>query len=218
MYFNNNQTAQLKDLIEKIEQRTGIELVASVVGKCDSYPEIPWKAFALSIAVATLVHLVLSIVKPDWSLVWSQRYVPVLVLGSGAAFTLLSVFWPAFGRLFLDRMRADAEIGQYARAFFLERELFRTRSRTGVLLLVSLFERRVVILPDSGIAGRLEQKALRTVITQMIPHLRRKDRFQALVIGLSALEAELQKAGFGPAKKTEDELKDELIEQKGVER
>ena len=132
--------------------------------------------------------------------------------------SLLSIYWSAFGRLFLDRIRAEAEIEQYARAFFLERELFRTRARTGVLLLVSLFERRVVILPDSGVAGRLEQKALRKVINQMMPHLRRKERFQALVRGLSALEAELVKAGFGPAKKTDNELEDELIQQKGVDR
>jgi putative membrane protein len=218
MYFNNNQTSQLNDLIEKIEQRTGIELVAAVVGKCDNYPEIPWKAFALAVAVSTLGWQVLSIIKPDWNLAWIELYVPVFILGVGAACSLLSIYWPAFGRLFLDRIRAEAEIGQYARAFFLERELFRTRARTGVLLLVSLFERRVVILPDSGVSGRLEQKALRVVINQMIPHLRRMNRFQALVGGLSALEAELQKAGFGPVKKTDNELKDELIEQKGVDR
>jgi putative membrane protein len=217
MYFNNNQTAQLKDLIEKIEQRTGIELVAAVVGKCDHYPEIPWKAFALTVAVSTLAQLVLSMLKPDWTPAWSRQYVPVFILGVSAAFTLLSVYWPALGRLFLDRIGAEAEINQYARAFFLERELFRTRARTGVLLLVSLFERRVVILPDTGVALRLEQKALQGIINQMTPHLRRKDRFQALVLGLSALEAELQKAGFGPVKKTDDELKDELIQQKGAE-
>jgi len=218
MYFNNDQTAQLNALIEKIEQRTGIELVAAVVGKCDNYPEIPWKAFALAVAISTLAQLVLAIVQPDWTLAWSEQYLLVLILGISAAFTLLSVYWPAFGRLFLDSIRADAEIGQYARVFFLERELFRTRARTGILLLISLFERRVVILPDTGVAGRLEQKALRAVIQQMIPHLRRRDHFQALFRGLSALEAELLLTGSGPAKKTDNELKDELIQQKGVDR
>ena len=41
MYFNDTQTGRINDLIGKIEERTGIELVAAVVGKCDSYPEIP---------------------------------------------------------------------------------------------------------------------------------------------------------------------------------
>jgi len=218
MYFNNDQTAQLKDLIEKIEQRTGIELVAAVVGKCDSYHEIPWKAFALSVVVSALAQLAIFTVKPDWTFAWGQRYVTVFILCISAAVTLLSVYWPAFGRLFLDRVRAETEISQYAKAFFLERELFRTRNRTGVLLLVSLFERRVVILPDTGISGRLEQKALQEVINRMIPHLRHKDRFQGLVLGLSALEAELQKAGFGSVKKTDNELKDEIVEQKGADR
>ena len=156
MYFTNDQTAQLNDLIKKIEQRTGIELVATVVGKCDSYPEIPWKAFALAAAISGLALLVQALVRPAWTAGWSAQYAPVVILGAGAAVSLLSVFWPAFGRLFLNRVRAETEIDQYARAFFLERELFRTGSRTGILLLVGLFERRVVIVPDSGVAGRLK--------------------------------------------------------------
>jgi putative membrane protein len=218
MYFNNDQAAQLNDLIGKIERRTGIELVAAVVGKCDSYPEIPWKAFALAVAVSAMAQLIQAIVQPNWTADWSVQRTLVFILSIGAAVSLLSVFWPAFGRLFLDRMRAETEIDQYARAFFLERELFRTRTRTGILLLVSLFERRVVIVPDSGIAGRLEQKALQAVIHQMTPHLSRKDRFQALVKGLSALESELLQAGFGPAKKSDNEIPDELIQEKGADR
>jgi putative membrane protein len=218
MYFNNDQTTQLNDLIGKIERSTGIELVATVVGKCDSYPEIPWKAFALAVAINALAQLIQSVVQPDWTAVWSVQRAPVFILGIGAIFALLSIFWPAFGRLFLDRVRAETEIDQYARAFFFERELFRTKARTGILLLVSLFERRVVIVPDSGIAGRLEQKAFQAVIQQMAPHLSRKDRFQALLRGLSALEAELLQTGFGPAKKSDNEIPDELIQQKGADR
>jgi putative membrane protein len=218
MYFNNDQTNKLNDHIRKIEQRTGIELVAAVVGKCDSYPEIPWKAFALSVAFSTLVHVVQAVVRPDWTATWSVQRALMLILGVGMAIALLSVLWPAFGRLFLSRVRTETEIDQYARAFFLERELFHTRARTGILLLVSLFERRVVIIPDSGVAGRLEQKALQTVIHQMTPHLRSRDRFQALVRGLSALEEELLKSGFKPGQKIENELADELIQQKGEDR
>ncbi len=218
MYFTNDQTDRLNDLIGKIEKRTGIELVAAVVGKCDSYPEIPWKAFALAAAVSALAQLAAAIVHPGWNAVLSAQRAALLVLGAGAAFALLSVLWPAFGRLFLDRMRAESEIEQYARAFFLEREMFRTRGRTGILVLVGLFERRVVIMPDSGVAVRIDQGVLRGVISRMTPHLRRKDRFEALVRGLTAMEAALLQAGFGPALKNGNEISDGLIQEKGEDR
>ena len=176
MYFTDTQSVQAEDIIRKIEEHTGIELVAAVVGKCDSYPEIPWKAFALAAAVSAMP------LPPQPAPAGPAPQRPVrgiVILGAGAALALLSVYWPAFGRLFLDDVRAETETDQYARAFFLEREFFRTRGRTGILVLVGLFERRVVIVPDIGVAGRLDQK-LHAVIDAMAPHLRRKDRFQAL--------------------------------------
>jgi putative membrane protein len=218
MYFNDDQTAQLNHLIRKIEQRTGVELVAAVIGKCDSYPEAPWKAFALTVATVSLIHLIQTIARPDWITIWSMQLALVFVLGAGAAVALLSVFWPAFGRLFLNRLRTETEAEQYARALFLEKELFKTRTRTGILILISLFERTVVIVPDSGIAGRLDAKALQAVISQMTPDLRKGDRFQALARGLSALEAGLVQTGFGPSRESDDQIKDTLIEEKGEDR
>jgi putative membrane protein len=215
MYFNDDQTARLNDLIGKIEKSAGIELVAAVVGKCDSYPEIPWKAFALAAAAGALAQLAASLLHPGWNVTVNARHAPLGILAIGAVFALLSVFWQSFGRLFLDRVRAETEIEQYARAFFLERELFKTRGRTGILVLVGLFERRVVIVPDSGLAGRLDPKALQGVIQQMAPHLRRKDRFQAFVQGLTALEGELLKMGFGPVQKSDNEIAEGIIQEKG---
>ena len=64
---------------------------------------------------------------------------------------LASVYVPAFARLFLRDSRATLEVSQYAKVQFLERELFATPERTAILVLVSLLERRVVILPDTGL-------------------------------------------------------------------
>ena len=218
MYFTDTQSVHLKDIIRKIEERAGIEMVAAVVGKCDSYPEIPWKAFALAAAVSALAQLAATLLFPGWSPVSSAWSAPLFIPGTGAILALFSVIWPACGRLFLDRARAETEVEQYARALFLERELFRTRDHTGILVLVGLFERRVVIVPDSGIAGRLDSELLHRVIDQMTPHLRRKDRYRAMAGGLTALEAELLKAGFGPARRTGNELADGIIQENGEAR
>ncbi|MBN2160782.1 MAG: TPM domain-containing protein [Spirochaetes bacterium] len=215
MYVNKEESDRLSKLIRKLEERTGMEFVAAVVGKCDSYPEIPWKAFAMAAAVSAILLLIQTVVWPAWNDTWSIRRFFLFIFGAGAAASLLSVVWPAFGRIFLDRLRAETEIEQYARAFFLERELFRTGSRTGILLLVSLFERRVFILPDTGAAQRLDRESLQAVIDEMTPLLRRKKWFDAVARGLSALETELLRAGPGPGKKSANELNDEVVQQEG---
>ncbi|MBN1498277.1 MAG: TPM domain-containing protein [Spirochaetes bacterium] len=219
MYINNEQTARINDLASKVEKNTGIEVVVALVGKCDSYPEIPWKAFAVASSAGALLILVHALLWPAQAAGWlSIPLALAAALGAGIVTAFLSILWPAFGRLFLDRFRAETEINQYAKALFLERELFRTRDRTGILILISLFERRMVILPDSGAAGLLAPAALQKIVDDTTPHLRRKERFQALVSALASLEAELLRAGPVSRLKAANELPDEIIQRKGEER
>ena len=71
---------------------------------------------------------------------------------------------PPFARLFLAAHRRDLEVRQHAQSLFLTRELFATRARTGVLILVSLFERRIEILPDTGLHARVSEADWRGVV------------------------------------------------------
>jgi putative membrane protein len=109
-------------------------------------------------------------------------------------------------------------VEQYARAYFLEREVFGTRERTGLLVLVSLFERKVAILPDTGLADRLPAEALAAVVTHMRPQLSRGARFAALSAGLTALEKALLDAGFRGAPGAPDEIPAELAQGEGVDK
>src|SRR5206468_3641109 len=78
-----------------------------------------------------------------------------IILAAGAASALLAVFVPAFARLFLRKVRAEVEVRQYAQSMFLDRHVFAAPGRRGVLVLVSLFERRIEILADAGFRDRL---------------------------------------------------------------
>lgn len=215
MYFSDDETQQLNTRIRQLEKNTGIELVAAVVGKCDNYPEIPWKAFALGVAFGALVILLQAMVRPDWLSSYSALLHILLLLGTGTVTALLTVFWPGWARCFLDKTRAEAEIRQYAQSLFLEREIFKVPTRAGMLLLVGLFERQVVLLPDSGIDERLSSGALQTVIAAIIPDLKQGDRFRALHRGVDVMEERLQSAGFEPAADKTDQIPEALIQQKG---
>jgi putative membrane protein len=215
MYFSEDQTRRLDARIRQLEKNTGIELVTAVVGKCDHYPEIPWKAFALGVAFGALVIVVQGMLRPDWLSAYSALIHTLLVLGAGTVMALLTMFWPAWARCFLDKPRAEAEIRQYAQSVFLEREIFNVPARNGMLLLVGLFERRVVILPDSGVGRRLSPEALQLVIAAMRGDLNRGNRLQALTNGVAVLEEQLKAAGFAPAVADTDRIPDALIQQKG---
>ena len=215
MYFSEEQSQSLNSRIRALEKNTGVELVAAVVDKCDHYPEIPWKAFALGTAAAALVTLLQTVMRPDWVSAYAALTTLMVVLGTGTVAALLTVAWPGWARCFLDRDRAEGEMRQYAQSLFLTHEVFNVPDRCGILIVVGLFERQVVILPDQGITSRLPEATLADVITAMRPHLRQGNRLQALSEGFARLETHLKEAGFTPREDGADRISEALLQRKG---
>ena len=215
MYFSEDEIQRLNAHIRQLEKNTGVELVAAVVGKCDHYPEIPWKAFALGVAFSSLALLLQAMLRPDWLSAYSALVHTIIVLGVGTIMALLTATWSGWARCFLDSTRAASEMRQYAQSLFLEHEVFATRNRTGLVLLVGLFERQVVLLTDSGIDARLPSGALQSVIAAMTPDLKQGNRFRALNRGVDVMEEHLRAAGFEPAADGTDQIPEALIQQKG---
>lgn len=215
--LTKEESARLDEQIAQAEKRARAQIVLAVVERSDSYPELPWKAFALGASLAGLAAFVLGFLLP-----YRTSHLGVLVamagmLAVGGTCALLSVFLPGFARLFLSGYRSDVEVRQYAQSLFLQREIFTTAERTGILLLVSLFEGRALLLPDSGLAGRLTGEAMRSVIGPMTPSVVRGGTGRALQEALERLCRVLEAASpNGPRGAGDDELPDRVIEEKGA--
>jgi putative membrane protein len=212
--LNNQERLRLDQRVAEVEKRTGAQIVLSVIERCDVYSELPWKAFALGVAMAGLLISAVDILRPGWASGTSVLFAVVTILAAGGAGALLCVCLPGFARLFLDAHRAEVEVRQYAESLFLSRELFATRRRTGILLLVGLFERQVILLPDKGFRRRLSQKAMQKIIAQMTPSLASGQVTRALENGLIKLTEILAVKKRGKSRK--NELSNKIIEEKGI--
>jgi putative membrane protein len=215
MFLSEAEADAIDAQIGRLEARTGVQVVTAAIGKSDSYAELPWKAFALGAALAGFAVVLADTAWPQWVTSQTALILATTILGAGAASALLAVFVPPFSRLFLRAARCDLEVRQYAQSLFLKRELFRTDGRTGVLILVSVFERRVEILPDAGLRARVSETEWGAVIARMTPRLRESRPFHALQEGLAALEDLLVSRGFQPGAGP-NELPDRPIEERGV--
>jgi putative membrane protein len=204
----------LERRVAALEEASGAQVVLAVVRRCDSYAELPWKAFALGAAIAGLKAAAAALWWPAWLPGPAALLAVAATLAGGLLAMLACLLLPPFARLLLDAHRAEMETRQYAESMFLARELFATRRRCGLLLLVSLFERRVVLLPDSGLAARLDAAAMRRVIARMGGLLAAGRTGGALAAGLEELESVL--AGLGAGGAVENELPDNVIEEHGA--
>jgi putative membrane protein len=211
MRFNESDKAAIEAQVARFEQATGTQAVVCVVDRCDGYPEVPWRAFALGAALSSLALWALPL---SGALFYhSTTLTLVAVLGTGAAAALLTVFAPVTGRWLLPLSRRRAEVRQYAQALFLQRELFDTQARSALLILVGLFERCGVILADTGLHGRFSPAQLEADEARLNAALASDgDVAGAVDRMLGALQVALQARSPGPV---QNELADAVIRERG---
>lgn len=215
MQLTHAESAALEARVKRVEERTGLQVVTAVVGKADSYSELPWMAFALGATLAGFLVALADAAYPAWP-TWHVVATALAILGSGAASALAAIFVPAYARLYLTKTRRDAEVRHYAQALFLRRELFKTRERNAVLILVARFERKVEILPDTGLHEAIGSAEWRKLIARMTPLLRDGRCAAAFEAGLDALEEVANSSGLQHQAGLADELADRPIDSKGA--
>jgi putative membrane protein len=212
--LNDQEKSRLDGRIAEVEKKTGAQIVLAVIKRSDSYAELPWKAFAMGAAVAGLMVFLLDTLRPVWISSATVFFAVAATLIAGAALALLTLWLPPLARLFLSAHRAEMEVLRYAEGIFFSQEMFATSKRTGILLLISLFERRVYVFPDTGLRERLNKEVLEGIVMRMTVELSRGIVAGAFERGLDSLENAL--SATASAQTTVNELPNEIIEEKGA--
>ena len=141
--------------VERAEEKTSGEIVPVVLDSAASYERATW----IWTALGGLLGAVLFVTWHEWRLYrnWNAEELlqsPVWALLSQIIGLFAGYFLSGFSglkRRVLPRLHLARSVDARAKELFVEYGLTRTRDRTGVLLLVSRFERRVEILADEGI-------------------------------------------------------------------
>jgi putative membrane protein len=206
-----DEAAAIERSVAAFEARTGIEIVAAVERRSDLYPEVPWRAFALGASLAALGALLGALSRPEWTTPGALLAQAVTILGVSALVALASMLVPGFGRLFIRDGRMQEEVRQRAEVVFLARELFATPGRDAILVLVSRFERRVVVVPDVAWRGRVSTAEWGAVVERMTPLLAADRIVEAFGAGFDAIGALLVSKGAGGGR-ARQRLSDTLVQ------
>src|SRR5208282_5063169 len=86
-------------------------------------------------------------------------------------------------RALLPRKRVEEQVRMAARAAFVQQGVSRTRGRTGILVFVSMLERRVELVVDVGVDAKLLEAQGQALAASM----KRGPDFEAFVAGVRAL-------------------------------
>jgi putative membrane protein len=152
-FFTQGERERIKAATEEAESRTIGEVAAMVVDSSDHYMDAEVVGGAVLAGLAALVPTVVYFHASVWS------FIPLGFLLFFPA-RILFARVPFLKAALIGRRRKEHAVRLRAMRAFYEKDLHRTGKNTGVLFFLSLFERKVWVLADSGIHAKIEQKTL----------------------------------------------------------
>lgn len=165
--------------VKDAERRTSGELVPLIVSESSDYGAHEFLgAFALtmplSIGAAYLVNW-LQYYQHDSLALFLIAFVPIF-----AICYLLINLCSVLKRFFIPDATMDEEVRETASAAFFAHGLHKTRDQSGILLYISVFERRVWILADRGIDGKLPAGTWDDIVADLTRGIKAKKRGEAI--------------------------------------
>ncbi|HEY6084430.1 MAG TPA: TPM domain-containing protein [Nitrospira sp.] len=211
--LTTEERLRIADAVRSVEQHTRAEIVPMVVSKSGLYRDAQHHA-GLILAFLTLTCLLtLDVTWLPWS--WHAANAAWLVLATVAAYA--SGVWmgtfPTVIRFVTSTERMKQKVRLRAERAFAQHEIARTAERTGVLLMLSMLERQVLILPDREIARLVPSDRWNEVVQAIVERLKSGDIAGSLCAGIDRCQTILAQACPPASGGNPNEISDRLIEE-----
>jgi putative membrane protein len=162
--LSEQDRARVRAAVDKADAALAAEIVPCVFTQSSPYPETSWAGAACAVGAACAAILLWDAARPVWLPLSS---VVLLVAACGIAGAALGHWFGPAKRFLIGARRMDESVARRAKEVFFDRGIDRAKARDGVLIFASLLERRVVVLADQSVRGRIEPEAWRPAIDAM---------------------------------------------------
>lgn len=172
-FLSEDEIVKITNAVVKAEQGTRGEIVPMIVGRSSTIGHLPvYIAFML---FSIILVLLIESPSPHLSHYLSLWYgLPVVGL-FGVCWVCGYILSPIqiIQRWLIPNQDEESQVWNRARSEWAYNKLQKTTERTGILLFVSMMERKAVILADEGIAKHYPEKTWQDVIDLLTRHLKK---------------------------------------------
>lgn len=205
-FFSTEEKQRIEDAVKTAESKTSGEIVPMVVDDSYEYPRAELiGAGTLALATGLLVSWAVG----GESIWW---FLPVFIIGF-FGFQQLIRKQPDLKRKLISPDELTEEVKEKAMVSFVEQGLHETRDKTGILILISLFEHRVQVLADSGINAKVPEHTWEELVVMIIAGLKSDDACSAVCKAVERC-GELLQENFPIKDDDTNELPNLIIEEK----
>ena len=168
--ISDKELKSVENAVREAEKLTSGEIVPFIVKRSKSYPVAYWRAGAIFAIAGFLIVLLFSLFYTGWSLAWlfDPSGSGLIVLLSAVLGVVLTRTVQPLERIFAGSSAMIDAVRDRSMRAFVDEEVFNTRERTGILIFISLFERRVEVVGDSGINAHVKSEEWAHVVEDIL--------------------------------------------------
>ncbi len=191
-FFSDEEQKHIRDAVHQAELRTSGELVPMLVCESHGYPlaAIRGAAFVALLTAVSITPFLAGMFWLESSNLWVflTIFIPVFLVVQ-----FLITYYPQLKRWFLYGDEMDVEVHNAAFTAFFTEHLHKTGDANGILIYISLLERRAWIIADSGIDDRIPNEQWSDAVTVITDGIRAQRQCQALCDAIKMIGDVLEK-------------------------
>lgn len=203
MFLSEQEKNKIAEEIRKAETTTSGEIVFAVSDASGRYRSAALQMALAGTVAATALYLLLPAPHALGMVLWIE-------VVSFAVFHALAPRMP-WRRLFIARTEMDERVQEAAYRQFYSSGLYKTRESNGILIYLSLFERRVVVLGDEAIHRHMGEARWCSVRDKIIGGIRAGKACEGICAAIREC-AEALARHFPPRPDDINELPDQVID------
>jgi putative membrane protein len=204
---------RIESAVQRAEQQTNAEIVPMIVARAGLYRDAQHRA-GLTLALSALtVLLTLETLWLPWG--WNASNAAWLLLATALAYVIgvwLGTLAPII-HLFTSTERMQHKVRLRAERGFVQHAVSQTRERTGVLIMLSILEHQIYVLPDRFLAGRVSAERWQQVVQVAVERLKNQDIAGGLCEGIEQCGRILAEVCPLRSSNNPDELPNRLIQE-----
>ncbi|MFV8259679.1 TPM domain-containing protein [Bdellovibrio bacteriovorus] len=205
-YLSEADLARIEASISKVEETTSGEIVPVIVRRSSAVGHVPLTLTLL----LTLFLIIVEFPFSDWLWVtpWVYLWPVIVVIFFGLSQVLAKSKW--IQKVFVPEKDELDSVHRRAHLEFYLNRIHRTESGTGVLIFVSVMEKKAVVLADEGISKKLPKEHWDEILGMLGKQLHDGKWADGFVAAIEACGKDLQ-THFPTGAGNSNQLKNHLI-------
>lgn len=205
-YISQDEIKKIEAVVLEAEKHTEGEIVPIIVKSSSAVGHVKW----ILTALMTIIFIICETfyIRNQWDPVNSWAPPVAFLLFYVVSIYLAKMHW--FQRVFTPNEDEINQVNVRAELEFYRAQMNKTAKKTGILIFVSLMERRVVVLADKGIAEHYPQATWDEVVKLITDEFKQKHVFAGLEKAIKRC-GEILQAKLPAAQHNVNELANHLI-------